>query len=138
MVPVSDSSLAMIDVQRVCRIRSVLTCPRRIRSVILDEAQCIKNSTTKAAQATFAIQSETRFCLTGTPMMNNVGELHSLIRFLRIRPYDQSRDFHRVSFIPSFTSPSCFSFLPAFSPFLLAPSLIRMIDLYPAAQKPKG
>ncbi|KAL8836619.1 MAG: hypothetical protein Q9170_002842 [Blastenia crenularia] len=62
--------------------------------VILDEAQCIKNRSTKAAQGAYALQSLTRFCMSGTPMQNGVIELYSLIHFLRIRPYN---DFHRFS-----------------------------------------
>ncbi|KAI9677213.1 MAG: hypothetical protein M1829_002787 [Trizodia sp. TS-e1964] len=62
--------------------------------VIIDEAQCIKNRNTKAAQAAYELKALTRFCLTGTPMMNNVGELHSLIQFLRIAPYCEFRKFN--------------------------------------------
>lgn len=62
--------------------------------VILDEAQYIKNKNTKAALAACQLKSLTRICLTGTPMMNNVGELYSLIHFLRIRPYN---DWSRFS-----------------------------------------
>jgi SNF2 family DNA or RNA helicase len=65
--------------------------------VILDEAQCIKNRNTKSAQATSLLQAETRFCLTGTPMMNGVHELYSLIRFLRIKPYNEYSRFSAVS-----------------------------------------
>ena len=65
--------------------------------VILDEAQCIKNKSTMAAKAACQIKSLTRLCLTGTPIMNNVGELFSLIHFLRIPPYDNYREFHTVS-----------------------------------------
>lgn len=65
--------------------------------VILDEAQCIKNKSTMAAKAAYQIKSITRFCLTGTPMMNNVGELFSLIHFLRIRPYNDYKTFQAVS-----------------------------------------
>ncbi|RFU32429.1 hypothetical protein B7463_g3913, partial [Scytalidium lignicola] len=69
--------------------------------VILDEAQYIKNKATKAALAACQLKSLTRFCLTGTPMMNNVGELYSLIHFLRIRPYNEwskfSADFGRLT-----------------------------------------
>lgn len=54
---------------------------------ILDEAQCIKNRNTKSAQAACHIDATYRWCMSGTPMMNNVGELHSLLKFLRIRPY---------------------------------------------------
>lgn len=62
--------------------------------VIIDEAQCIKNKSTKAAIAAASLQATTRWCMTGTPMQNNVGELYSLIRFLRIRPYNVSERFN--------------------------------------------
>jgi SNF2 family DNA or RNA helicase len=65
--------------------------------VILDEAQCIKNKSTVAAKAAYNLKSITRLCLTGTPMMNNVGELFSLIHFLRIRPYNDYKKFQTVS-----------------------------------------
>lgn len=65
--------------------------------VILDEAQCIKNKNTKAALGTSHLKALTRFCLTGTPMMNGVSELYSLIHFLRIKPYNSLTRFNQVS-----------------------------------------
>lgn len=65
--------------------------------VILDEAQCIKNRNTKAALACCSIQTMYRWCMSGTPMMNNVTELHSLIKFLRIGPYNSLEKFNTVS-----------------------------------------
>ena len=56
--------------------------------VILDEAHTIKNRNAKATQACYALRSEYRWCLTGTPMQNNLDELQSLIKFLRIKPYN--------------------------------------------------
>ncbi|KAL8932476.1 MAG: hypothetical protein Q9211_006289, partial [Gyalolechia sp. 1 TL-2023] len=56
--------------------------------VILDEAHTIKNRNAKAAQACYAVRAEYRWCLTGTPMQNNLDELQSLIKFLRIKPYN--------------------------------------------------
>lgn len=64
--------------------------------VILDEAQCIKNKGTNASRAAKELRALTRFCLTGTPMMNNVGELYSLIHFLRIKPYNEWSRFQEV------------------------------------------
>lgn len=61
--------------------------------VIVDEAQCIKNKTTKTARAAFYLQARSRFCMTGTPMMNSVEELYSLIHFLRIKPYNNWNKF---------------------------------------------
>ncbi|WP_145181706.1 DEAD/DEAH box helicase [Pseudomonas sp. URMO17WK12:I11] len=50
--------------------------------LILDEAQNIKSSTSKAAQAAGELQANQRLCLTGTPMENNLGELWSIFNFL--------------------------------------------------------
>ncbi|KAI2836352.1 hypothetical protein CBS12448_11080 [Aspergillus niger] len=54
--------------------------------VILDEAQCIKNSRSKAAIACDALDASYRWCLSGTPVMNHAHEFDSLLRFLRVHP----------------------------------------------------
>lgn len=54
--------------------------------IVLDEAHNIKNVKTKGAIACCELQGKYRWCLTGTPMQNNVTELYSLIKFLRIKP----------------------------------------------------
>ena len=38
--------------------------------------------------------------MTGTPMMNNVGELYSLIRFLGIKPYNSLEKFSHDFTLP--------------------------------------
>ncbi|WP_082434970.1 DEAD/DEAH box helicase [Pseudomonas sp. NBRC 111123] len=50
--------------------------------LVLDEAQNIKSSTSKAALAVCELQANQRLCLTGTPMENNLGELWSIFHFL--------------------------------------------------------
>ncbi len=51
-------------------------------AVILDEAQAIKNAHTQAAQAATQLDGKYRFCLSGTPIENHIGELWSQFNFL--------------------------------------------------------
>ncbi|QLL35006.1 hypothetical protein HG536_0H03820 [Torulaspora globosa] len=62
--------------------------------VILDEGQNIKNKNTKAAKACCTVSSKYRWILSGTPIQNNMSELYSLIRFLRIPPYHREERFN--------------------------------------------
>ena len=61
--------------------------------VILDEAQSIKNKLTRCSIAASALKSERRWCLSGTPIQNNIDDLYSLYRFLKIEPYCNYRFF---------------------------------------------
>jgi superfamily II DNA or RNA helicase len=54
----------------------------RFGSLVLDEAQAIKNATTERAKALRALDAEWRLGLTGTPIENHLGELWSLMRVL--------------------------------------------------------
>lgn len=56
--------------------------------VILDEAHTIKNPKANMSKAAYALRSDRRWCLTGTPIQNSVEDLHSLITFLQIGPYN--------------------------------------------------
>lgn len=51
-------------------------------TIILDEAQYIKNQRTKASIVTKQINANQKFALTGTPIENNLAELWSLFDFL--------------------------------------------------------
>ncbi|KAI0391280.1 P-loop containing nucleoside triphosphate hydrolase protein [Xylariaceae sp. FL0594] len=59
----------------------------KFHRVILDEAHFIKQRTTTTAKACFALNVKYRWCLTGTPLQNRIGEFFSLIRFLEIKPF---------------------------------------------------
>ncbi|CAE7425960.1 Smarca1 [Symbiodinium natans] len=52
------------------------------KAVILDEAHRAKSSTSKIREALEMTQSASRFLLTGTPLQNNLKELHALLKFL--------------------------------------------------------
>jgi len=55
---------------------------RRWHSIVLDEAQAIKNMHTKRSQAVMALQGDFRMAATGTPLENHLGELWNLFRFI--------------------------------------------------------
>lgn len=73
--------------------------------IILDEAQCIKNRNTQSAKACHKLNGVHRWCLSGTPMMNGVDELFSLLAFLRIKPYCAWDKFRQVCFCHCLNSP---------------------------------
>lgn len=71
---------------------------RAFHTVVLDEAQWIKNPGTRAAKAAFALKARHRLALSGTPMENHLGELWSLFRFLMpglLGSADEFRRFYR-------------------------------------------
>jgi superfamily II DNA or RNA helicase len=51
-------------------------------TVILDEAQAIKNPSSQTAKASRLLRARNRLALTGTPIENHLGELGSLFEFL--------------------------------------------------------
>ncbi|USP78615.1 uncharacterized protein yc1106_05889 [Curvularia clavata] len=55
--------------------------------LILDEAHSIKSRNTGVAKACFALRSDYKWCLSGTPVQNRIGEFFSLLRFLEVRPF---------------------------------------------------
>ncbi|KAF7191764.1 DNA repair protein RAD16, partial [Pseudocercospora fuligena] len=55
--------------------------------IILDEAHSIKARQTGVANACFALKGTYKWCLSGTPVQNRIGEFFSLLRFLEVRPF---------------------------------------------------
>ena len=55
--------------------------------LILDEAHSIKTRTTSVAKACFALKASYKWCLSGTPVQNRIGEFFSLLRFLEVVPF---------------------------------------------------
>ena len=63
--------------------------------VVCDEAQAIKNSGTRQAQAVRAIPARTRLALTGTPVENHLAELWSIMDFCNPGMLGPAKQFRR-------------------------------------------
>ncbi|KAK0211484.1 SNF2 family N-terminal domain-containing protein [Armillaria fumosa] len=62
--------------------------------IILDEAQAVRNRRTRASRATTELRSLYRWCLTGTPIINSLSDVYGYLRFLKIRPWYDWKEFH--------------------------------------------
>ncbi|PNS17355.1 hypothetical protein CAC42_7038 [Sphaceloma murrayae] len=94
-----DKFLARKEIDREAVERSDEKCifigpENKWYRVIVDEAQNIKNRSTLSSRGACHLDAQFRLCMTGTPMMNSVDELYSLIKFLRIRPYNDWTKFN--------------------------------------------
>ena len=57
--------------------------------IVLDEAHQIRNQNTQVSKACCGLAAERRWAVTGTPVQNGLGDLGALIKFLRIKPFDE-------------------------------------------------
>ncbi|XP_074312449.1 DNA repair protein RAD5A [Silene latifolia] len=55
--------------------------------VVLDEAHTIKSTKSQISLAANALTADRRWCLTGTPIQNNLEDIYSLLRFLKVEPW---------------------------------------------------
>jgi len=76
-----QSDLVITSYQTVQRDEDLLSS-HSWDCVVLDEAQNIKNHTTKQARAVRKLPAESRIVLTGTPVENRLAELWSIMDFL--------------------------------------------------------
>lgn len=65
------------------------------RVLIFDEAQNLKNITTKRTSAARSLNAQFKICLTGTPMENHYGEFYSLVDILVPGSLGKIEDFRR-------------------------------------------
>ncbi|GAB4441413.1 MAG: DEAD/DEAH box helicase [Chloroflexi bacterium OHK40] len=92
---VAASDVVLTSYPLLARDREALTAiPWRL--AVLDEAQNIKNSDTRQAQAARALRAESRLVLTGTPVENRLSELWSIMAFLNPGYLSGETEFRRV------------------------------------------
>lgn len=70
---------------------------KQMRYLILDEAQMVKNSTTKTAQALRSLEIPHRFALSGTPIENHLEELWSLFQMIMPGFFPNKLKFRELS-----------------------------------------
>lgn len=70
------------------------------QSVVLDEAQAIKNAATKRSKAAMLLNSRFRLITTGTPIENHLGELWNLFSFINPGLLGSFKQFNRRFGIP--------------------------------------
>jgi SNF2 family DNA or RNA helicase len=70
------------------------------KGIMLDEAQNIKNPSSKTAQAVRGLRAEYRFALTGTPIKNRLMELWSIMEFLNPGYLHSQKGFHYNFVLP--------------------------------------
>jgi superfamily II DNA or RNA helicase len=69
-------------------------------TVVLDEAQHIKNPDTQNAQVAFSLRARTKLVLTGTPVENSVRDLWSLMNFVQPGYLGSRADFRERYELP--------------------------------------
>ncbi|WP_079434634.1 DEAD/DEAH box helicase [Zoogloea sp. LCSB751] len=78
---IPDADVCLTTYPLLWRDREQLAA-HEYHSLILDEAQTVKNAASQAAQVVRTLRAEHRLCLTGTPLENHLGELWSQFDFL--------------------------------------------------------
>jgi superfamily II DNA or RNA helicase len=71
---VTSYAIATLDGERLAQLP--------FGTLVIDEAQAVKNATTERAKALRSLDAEWRLGLTGTPIENHLGELWSLLRVI--------------------------------------------------------
>ncbi|KAF4985603.1 hypothetical protein FDECE_16440 [Fusarium decemcellulare] len=75
------------------RVNNSILFTTRWKRVILDEAHAIRNGESQMARSICSLDSVARWAVTGTPIQNKLGDLATLLKFLKVYPYMNKRAF---------------------------------------------
>ncbi len=142
-VLVTSYGLATRDAEQLTAVR--------FSTLVLDEAQAIKNALTRRARAVRDLDADFRVALTGTPVENHLGELWSLMRIVApglFGSWDQFRERYAAPIERDRDPERSAALARALRPFLLrrakadvAPELpprteiARFVDLSPGERR---
>ncbi|KAI5779240.1 SNF2 family N-terminal domain-containing protein [Geopyxis carbonaria] len=63
--------------------------------IVLDEAHMIREQSTLQSKAVISLHAERRWAVTGTPVQNRLDDIAALIKFLRMKPFDEKSIFNQ-------------------------------------------
>ncbi|MCP4687281.1 MAG: DEAD/DEAH box helicase [Desulfobacterales bacterium] len=82
------------------QVESALLSDVTFETAVLDEAQAIKNYTTKRSQAAMNLKGKFKIITTGTPIENHLGELYALFQFINPGLLGSRTDFNERFIVP--------------------------------------
>jgi SNF2 family DNA or RNA helicase len=68
--------------------------------MVLDEAHLARNQSSQVARICCKVEASRRWAVTGTPLQNSLLDLGSLVKFLRVYPFDDPAVFHKTIVAP--------------------------------------
>ncbi len=72
----------LVTSYNLLQIEEEIFTKQKFATIILDEAQAVKNRTTKRSKTVMNLQGDFRLITTGTPIENHLGELWNLFNFI--------------------------------------------------------